>query len=117
MPVKIPERDPCPFCRVLSGEYPCAFVYRGRTIASFIEPRQYGKGGILVIPIRHAPTILDLSDDEIQQIYVHAKRIVNAISRAFDPIGFNIFQNNGVAAGQTVPYFQPLCSSRKRVAG
>jgi histidine triad (HIT) family protein len=60
---------------------------------------------MLVIPNRHAPTILDLSEEEISEVYRHARGLVVAICDAFDPKGFNIFQNNGVAANQTVPHF------------
>ena len=35
----------------------------------------------------------------------HVHRIAHALSRAFDPSGLNVFQNNGVVAGQTVPHY------------
>lgn len=56
MPIELPNHEPCPFCRILEGqsEWVCVFVHRSEKMASFINPRQYGKGGILVIPIRHA---------------------------------------------------------------
>jgi histidine triad (HIT) family protein len=101
----LPERDPCPFCENLAGRRPCAFVFRSALISSFVNPRQYGRGAVLIIPNRHAPTILDLNPDELHAIYRHAQALVRALSQAYQPAGFNVFQNNGVAAGQSIPHF------------
>lgn len=105
MPIEIPDRTPCPFCQNLEGANDCAFVHREERLCSFVNPKQYGKGALLVVPARHAPTILDLEEDEAQAIYLHARRLAQAVALAFDHIGLNIFQNNGVASGQTVPHF------------
>src|SRR5207244_7580767 len=72
---------------------------------AFLPPRQSGKGHVLVIPKRHAPTLLDLEHEEAQAIMRHVHRIAHALSKAFDPAGLNVFQNNGVIAGQTVPHY------------
>jgi hypothetical protein len=64
----LPERDPCPFCDYLAGRRPWAFVLRSPLISSFVNPRQYGRGAALIIPNRHAPTILDLTPAELQAI-------------------------------------------------
>lgn len=101
----LPDRKPCPFCENLAGRRPWAFVFRSPLISSFINPRQYGRGAVLIIPNRHAPTILDLTPDELHAIYRHAQALVVALSRTYQPAGFNVFQNNGVAAGQTIPHF------------
>jgi histidine triad (HIT) family protein len=60
---------------------------------------------VLVIPKRHAATIIDLHGPEALAIMEHVHRVANAISRAFDPAGLNVFQNNGLTAGQTVPHY------------
>jgi histidine triad (HIT) family protein len=49
--------------------------------------------------------MLDLLPEEISSIYLHAQELAAALCKAFDPVGFNIFQNNGIASGQTVPHF------------
>lgn len=105
MPIVIPQRETCPFCESLVGLRQCAFVYRDETISSFVTPRRYGKGAMLVIPNRHAPTILELYADELSAIFQHAQELTQALMRAYDAEGFNIFQNNGVSAGQTVPHY------------
>jgi histidine triad (HIT) family protein len=105
MTIQLPQRTPCPFCENVAGRNSCAFIFRSPIISSFVNPRQYGKGSVLIIPNRHASTILDLTGDEICAIYQHAQAITAALSNAYHPHGYNIFQNNGVAAGQSVPHF------------
>lgn len=105
MPIVTPERETCPFCENLSGLRQCAFVHRDETIASFVTPRRYGQGAMLVIPIRHAPTLLDVTPAELAAIFRHAQVLVQAIMGAYGAEGFNVFQNNGVSAGQTVSHY------------
>lgn len=72
---------------------------------AFLNPRQYGLGAMLVIPKRHAPTVLDLEPAEAAAVMRHVHRLAQALAKAFDPSGLNIFQNNGIAAGQTVAHY------------
>lgn len=72
---------------------------------AFLNPRQYGLGATLVIPKRHAPTVLDLEVSEAAAVMRHVHRLAQALTKAFDPSGLNIFQNNGISAGQTVAHY------------
>jgi histidine triad (HIT) family protein len=72
---------------------------------AWLPPRQHGLGHVLVIPKRHASTVLELAEQEALAVMFHVHRVAHAISRAFDPAGLNIFQNNGLSAGQTVPHY------------
>lgn len=105
MLLPLPQRIPCPFCENIAGRHPCAFIVQDQIIASFVNPRQYGKGGVLIIPIRHASTIFDLTQDELHAISDHTQRLAQAIHQAYHPSGYNIFQNNGRTAGQSVPHY------------
>jgi histidine triad (HIT) family protein len=105
MSIILPQREPCSFCENVTGRHQCAFIFRGETISSFVNPRQYGKGAVLIVPNRHAPTILDLNADELSAIFQHAQELVQALIRTYRASGFNVFQNNGVSAGQSVPHF------------
>jgi diadenosine tetraphosphate (Ap4A) HIT family hydrolase len=72
---------------------------------SFVNLRQYEKGALLVIPTRHASTVVDLPLDIIAMIHTEAALLGRALVRAFGATGLNIFQNNGIDAGQHVPHF------------
>lgn len=105
MSLSVPEVDACPFCAYLAGTAECAFVTRGQHVASMVNLRQYERGALLVVTTRHAPTVLDVDADALAEVYAEAARLGTALVHAFGATGLNIFQNNGVDAGQTVPHF------------
>lgn len=107
---EVPRRDPCPFCENVakgrtSAGTPCAVVEELADTFAFILPRQIASPHIVVITKRHAETLLDLTADEAAAVARHIRRISDAVYRAFAPAGFGVFQNNGVAAGQSVGHY------------
>ena len=108
MPIETPTHERgCPFCGAMEGrsQNPAAWALNTPEVCAFLNPRQFGRGHLLVIPRRHAPTLLDLLPDEAQAIMRQVHRLAAAISKAFDPSGLNIFQNNGLTAGQMVAHY------------
>ena len=99
------SQQSCAFCEYLAGTRPCAFVRRTDAVASFVNLRQYERGALLVVPTRHASTILDLHPDIVGRVHIEAALLGRALVRAFGATGLNIFQNNGVDAGQHVTHF------------
>lgn len=94
----------CPFCKHLAGLTPCAFIRRNADVAAFVNVRQYEKGAILVIPVRHGATVLDLDPALVGAVHAEAALMGRALTRAFGATGLNIFQNNGIDAGQHVSH-------------
>lgn len=105
MPIRAPSADTCPFCDYLAGRTECAFVVRGATVSAFVNLRQYERGAMLIVPQRHAVTALDLTREELSALHIEAVRVGRAAVQAFAATGLNIFQNNGIDAGQSVPHF------------
>lgn len=110
MPLDLPVREPCPFCNNIAGvpsptSGPCAVVERTDLTFTFVAPRLAYDCHVLVIPIRHTPTILELNDDEAAAIAHATRRAARAIQAAFDPDGINLWQNNGLGSGQSVPHY------------
>ena len=113
MPIETPVRDPCPFCRNLRDEIVAdeerskrfAYVKRLTDVAAVVNPNAVSLGAVLVMPTRHAPTVLDLTEHEAQSLARLVRRIAHAVHDALAPVGLNIYQNNGVASGQTVPHY------------
>ena len=113
MPIEIPVRDPCPYCRNLEGGIEVdeertkrfAYVERVSKAVAIVNPYQVSPGALLVMTTRHAPTVLDLAEDEALALARLVRRIAHAVHDALSPIGLNIYQNNGVASGQTIPHY------------
>jgi histidine triad (HIT) family protein len=82
-----------------------AVVYEDDVTYAFVNPRMSGLGHLLVIPKRHASTLLDLDVTEAQELMRQVHRLSHALMKAFDVSGLNVFQNNGVTAGQTVAHY------------
>ena len=113
MPIEIPARDPCPYCRSLQGEVAVddddrrrfAYVERLDQAVAIVNAYQVSPGALLVMTTRHAPTVLDLDEDEILAVAGLVRRVARAVHDSLSPTGLNIYQNNGVASGQTIPHY------------
>jgi histidine triad (HIT) family protein len=95
----------CIFCKIANGEIPSNLVYQDEKVFAFLDNSPIEKGHVLVIPKEHYENILDIPEDLLSYMYTIVKRITKAISQAFDVKDFNILQNNGTKAGQTVFHY------------
>jgi len=113
MAFELPERDPCPFCENLAGRVSAdtetikqlAFIERQDLAAVFVNRFQVRRGAVLVVATRHAPTVLDLTENEAEAIGRMVRRVAHGVYGAFEPIGLNVYQNNGLVGGQTIPHY------------
>lgn len=55
----VPDAYPCAFCDYLAGVRPFTILHRNKTAAILVTREQRGVSHLLVVPTRHAPTILD----------------------------------------------------------
>jgi histidine triad (HIT) family protein len=97
--------DRCSFCDDLSGGRECAFVAQNELAAAEIDLRQYEAGAMLVIPRAHRESILDITPEELEAVYRLAQQVGRAATRALGAVGMNVYQNNGIKAGQHEPHF------------
>jgi histidine triad (HIT) family protein len=104
MPFRLAPYRSCPFCAYISGEVECAVIAETELALAIVNKTQYERGAALVLPKQHRETILDITPTEIASVYTLAKRIAVAGEAAFGAIGANVFQNNGIKAGQHVPH-------------
>jgi histidine triad (HIT) family protein len=102
--IDVPANGDCPFCAYLSGERPYAVVQKDAQIATFVTREQRGVPHLLVIPVQHRETILDLTDDECDALLRAVRRAAAAIDAAYQRPGIAIWQNNGVPAHQAVSH-------------
>lgn len=104
MPLDVPVRDPCPFCEYLAERAPLTILERNELVATLVTREQRGRGHVLVVPVRHRETILDVTPDEYAPLLAAVTRAARAIVGGFDPEGVVMWQNNGKPANQTVAH-------------
>lgn len=100
----IPDREPCAFCDYLSGARPFSILYRNDLIAILVTREQRGVGHLLVIPVRHYPTLLESEPAERHMIMDALAWAADAIDATFECPGIAVWQNNGTAAHQAIPH-------------
>jgi histidine triad (HIT) family protein len=102
--IVLPSSGSCPFCAFLRGEQPYTILRRSELAAILVTREQRGVAHLLVVPVRHCPTILDLRDEEsgaLMREIRHAARIVDAAEKR---PGIALWQNNGISANQAVAH-------------
>ena len=104
-PIEVPENKKCAFCAYLSGQRPYTILSRTNLTATFVTREQRGISHLLIVPIRHAPTILELTDEEICAIAIELKKAAKLINSAYLRPGIAVWQNNGAPAGQAIGHF------------
>jgi histidine triad (HIT) family protein len=102
--IALPDSSGCAFCAFLDGTKPYTILSRLDLVATLVTREQRGVAHLLVVPIRHCETILDVSDDEAAEIMKEVRRAARAIDIAHRRPGIAVWQNNGVPAHQTVPH-------------
>lgn len=102
--LEVPELERCPFCDYLSGARPFTILSRTETVATLVTREQRGVGHLLVIPVKHRPTLLDLADDEVSAVMQSVIAAAGAITAVYKVPGVAVWQNNGIPAHQTIPH-------------
>jgi len=93
------------FEKIIQREIPAHIVYEDNLAIAFLDISQISKGHTLVVPKKSYPNLLSMPDDLLQHLIVVAKKVAHAIEKTFKPEGFNLLNNNGEIAGQTVFHF------------
>jgi histidine triad (HIT) family protein len=95
-------KNDCVFCAIAAGELPSFKVFEDDVALACLDINPFSKGHTLVIPKEHSCGLLDTSDETLAALMSRVKKIAAHLKEALGCDGFNILQNNGAAAGQTV---------------
>ena len=97
--------DNCIFCKIANGEIPAATLYEDDDFRVILDLGPASKGHALILPKVHAANIYEISDEMAAKAMILAKKMAAKMTDALKCDGFNIVQNNGLIAGQTVFHF------------
>jgi len=95
----------CIFCKIATGEIPSATLYEDDDFRVVLDIEPASKGHALILPKEHYANLYELDDELAAKALVLAKKVIIKLTDILGCEGYNILQNNGTAAGQTVFHF------------
>lgn len=95
----------CIFCKISAGEIPSKTIYEDEEFRVILDISPAAKGHALIIPKEHYANIYEIPEDVAARVMILAKRLAAHMTEVLKCDGFNIVQNNGEVAGQTVFHF------------
>ncbi len=93
------------FTKIIEKEIPAYFVYEDDLVLAFLDISQITVGHTLVVPKKAFKNLFELPEELAAHIFKVSLKISKAIKKAFNPKGFNVLNNNGEIAGQSVFHF------------
>ena len=97
--------DPtCIFCKIIQGAIPSKVVYEDEHCYAFMDIAPFEIGHTLVVPKLHAELLTDLTREQLSNLIWATRKIAGNLLEKLPCDGFNLLQNNGQCATQTVPH-------------
>ena len=93
------------FCKIANGEIPSTTLYEDEDFRVILDLGPATRGHALLLPKNHFANLFELDDETAQKAILVAKKMAGKMKDALGADGFNLVQNNGEAAGQTVFHF------------
>lgn len=84
-------------CQIVRGETDAAVVSRDDHVVAFLDHRPVFKGHVLVSPVRHVDTLLDLPAELMVPLLGTAQRVARAVGDALGAEGTFVAVNNVVS--------------------
>ena len=92
------------FGKILSGVIPCHKVYEDERVFAFLDINPLTAGHTLVVPKEPAETLDALSDESAAALGRVLPRICRAVIAVTGVKEYNVLENNGAGAHQTVAH-------------
>lgn len=99
------KNEKCIFCKLANGEIPTNTLYEDDMFRVIFDVNPGNKGHALILPKEHYANLYELPDETAAQTLVLAKKMAAVMTKVFQADGFNLIQNNGECAGQSVFHF------------
>lgn len=95
----------CIFCKLANGEIPSATLYEDEEFRVILDLSPATRGHALIISKAHYENLYELPDELAAHAMLLAKKMITKMKGILQCDGYNIVQNNGEAAGQTVFHY------------
>ena len=93
----------CIFCAIAAGETSAHRVFEDETTVAFLDARPLFPGHVLVVPRRHARTLVDLPAADVGPLFTRVRLVTAAVEHAMAAAGSFVAANNRIS--QSVPHF------------
>ncbi|HWR46245.1 MAG TPA: HIT family protein [Pseudonocardiaceae bacterium] len=105
----------CGFCAVLRGEQKVTLIDENDRLISFLDHRPLFYGHVLLIPKIHVLLMSELPADRVQEFFMEAQRLEQAVEAGLEADGSMILINNVVS--QSVPHLHLHVIPRRKKDG
>ena len=107
----------CIFCKIANGEIPSRTIYEDEQFRVLLDLSPAAKGHALIVPKEHYANRYELPEDLAADAMRLAKKEMALMTQKLSCDGFQLVQNNGETAGQTVFHFHLHLIPRYRTDG
>ena len=99
------KNDSCIFCKIANGEIPSKTLYEDEKFRVILDLGPATKGHELIMPKYDYANRYELPEEEAKYVIKKKKKMAAKMTEKLGCDGFNLVQNNGETAGQTVFHF------------
>ncbi len=99
------KKEDCIFCKIANGSIPSKTIYEDAEFRVILDLGPATKGHALILPKEHYADIYEIPEETAADAMKLAQKMAKLMTEKLHCDGFNIVQNNGEAAGQTVRHF------------
>ena len=97
--------DNCIFCKLANGDNPPNTIYEDEYFRVILDNSPATKGHALILPKQHYANMFEIDDEILGKAAKLAKKVITHEKEVLGCDGYNVLQNNGEVAGQTVFHF------------
>jgi histidine triad (HIT) family protein len=95
----------CLFCKIVAGEVPAQIVDSDEHTIAFMDINPATPGHALVIPREHSADLIAVSDADLGNTLLAARRLARRMEEVLAPAGYNLLNSCRPAAWQTIFHF------------
>lgn len=99
------KEESCIFCKIANGDIPSKTIYEDEEFRVILDLGPATKGHALILPKDHYANLFELPEEKAGKVMILAKKMATQMKEKLQADGFNLVQNNGTCAGQTVFHF------------
>lgn len=95
----------CIFCKLANGDIPTNAIYEDEDFKVILDTSPASRGHALILPREHYANIYEIESETLGKAAKLAQKVIAHETEVLGCDGYNLVQNNGEIAGQTVSHF------------